>query len=933
MKSITLGGDALETRSRADSFSAAASPDGAWTRLRRHSSFIELDHSLFYTSGGMYYGSALVSPIKPPMSSAEVTRPPSENNASNDATPRAELDITKLHALPSEQQDLYLLTFTSDLVQHVSDLDKAQISAEQKSLKQELFKVLMLSSPAITRVIRNNLGRCFGAIFSKGDRGILFETVTELLGVLNAGKNEADLRTKFAAAHCLGDVFAAAGESVFAQAGAIVTSLLKLLKPSSNYTGCRGSIFAVLRKVVGGTGVPVDEGTARDIWKQARNATSDKSTFVQVHACRCLEQLLHVTPYFDNANDFDTLKSVVWKVIDSPLVPVRHAAAACLARALTKLHARDARVMPAPKPKKAKRQSKKPGPRPGEDEEEAEVSESSASKKSEARLYFLLPDLLRQLSTQYLRSSTTNRARAGIAVCYKHVLRILGEKLVEERYDQIANHLLFDLLNHPTVIYNRFRLLMTRKIVGSIVEETVGRDSLRENSRLTAAKWLINEVLKDYPQVVQERREPSKYTLTSALNALSALISSLGSAFASLAESCRDALIQVLAHPSYTVQIHAAHCLRTFVLACPHQLLSCVTICLNSLNREVAQLSTPRQSPRRCVGYANGMSAMLSTSRLQPLYGSVEIYSRVFTQATDLLKTSSNSELRAASTQIQVAWILIGGLMPLGPSFVKIHLSQLMLLWKNALPKHLSQENSAKKGYLEMSFLAHVRECALGALLAFMEFNGKMITADGAKRIATMLQNTVEFINEIPRQRSVMDISQRLHPSLQLHDIETMVRRRVLQCFAKLLHAHPLSHAEVISQSSLLSLAISSFANPDTTQANPLENSIAASTTQFENLWDLCDNFGFGVTGLARNYMRVTLSGKYEGESGPAWSAVESSEQVVDDAVSACFLSVDVLANRRSWHSLSSKPVSMILFCSILQAMGTVFLPIPTRQG
>ncbi|KAL2786846.1 armadillo-type protein [Aspergillus keveii] len=822
------------------------------------------------------------------MSSAEVARSSSDNNntPNNAATPRAELDITKLHALPSEQQDLYLLTFTSDLVQYISTLDKAQVCAQQKFLKQELLKVLTLTSPAITRVIRNNLGRCFGAIFSKGDRGILFETVTDLLGVLNAGKNEADLRTKFAAAHCLGDVFATAGESVFAQSGIVVSSLLKLLKPSSNHTGCRGSVFSILRKVVGGTGVPVDEGAARDIWKQARNAaTSDKSTFVQVHACRCLEQLLQTTPYFDNANDFETLKTVVWKVIDSPLAPVRHAIAACLARALTKLHAKDARVMPAPKPKKAKRQSKKPGPRPGEDEDEAEVSESSAPKKSEARLYFLLPDLLRQLSSQYLRSTTSNRARAGIAVCYKQVLRILGDKIVEERYGQIANHLLFDLLNHPTVTYNRFRLLMTRRVVGSILEETVGRDSLRENSQLTAAKWLINEVLKDYPQVVQERREPSKYTLTSALNALASLISSLGSAFASLAESCRDALLQVLAHPSYTVQIHAAHCLRTFVLACPHQLLSCVTICLNSLNREVAQLSTPRQSPRRCVGYANGMAAMLSTSRLQPLYGSVEIYSRVFTQATDLLKTSSNSELRAASTQIQVAWILIGGLMPLGPSFVKIHLSQLMLLWKNALPKHLSQENSAKKSLLETSFLAHVRECALGALLAFMEFNGKMITADGARRIAAMLQNTVEFLDEIPRQKSVMDISQRLHPSLQLHDIETMVRRRVLQCFAKLLYAHPLSHADVISQSSLLSLAISSFANPDAMQPNPLESSIAASTAQFDNLWDLSDNFGFGVTGLARDYVRATFSGKHDGESGSAWSAVESADRVVDDAL------------------------------------------------
>lgn len=815
--------------------------------------------------------------------SSETPRPASTSTPDNAAAPHAELDIAKLHALPSEQQDLYLLTFTSDLVQHISGLDSAAASAQQKSLKKELLRILTISSPPITRVLRNNLGRCFGGILGTGDRGILFETITDLLGILNRGKTEAELRARFAAAHCLGEVFASAGESAFAQSGIVIANLLKLLKPASNHAGFRGAIFSILSKVVVGVGVPVDEGAARDIWKQARNAAvGDKSTFVQVHACRALELLVRTTPFFDNANDLENLKSVVWKVIDSHVAPVRHAAAACLARALVKLHAADAQVEPAPKPKKSKRQSKKPAPKQLDPEEEAEASEGSATKKAEPRLSFFLPELLRQLSGHYLRGTTSNRARAGIAVCYKHVVRNLGDNVVEERYGQIADHLLFELLNHPTVTYNRFRLLMTRKFVKSILEDTVGRESLRENSQLNAARWLINDVLKDYPQVIQERREPNKYSLTSALSALSSLITSLGSAFGSLAESCREALVQVLPHPCYTVQIHTAQCMRSFVLAYPHQLLSCVTICLNSLSREIGQLSTPRQSSRRCVGYANGLSAMLSTSRLQPLYGSLDIFSRVFSQATDLLKTSSSSELRAASTQVQVAWILIGGLLPLGPSFVKIHLSQLMLLWRNALPKHLGKGNSTQRSNLEMSFLAHVRECALSSLLVFMEFNSKLITADGAKRIATMLQNTIEFLDDLPRQKSMDDISQRLNPAFQLNDFATLVRRRVLQCFSKLIHVHHLNQMDIISQSSLLSLAISSFASPDAPQTNPLESSIVSG--QFESLWDLSDNFGFGVTGLAREYVRVTLSGKRD-DNGPSWSAVDSADQSIDDAV------------------------------------------------
>jgi hypothetical protein len=812
------------------------------------------------------------------MSSETAIAPPPQNVY--------ELDIPKLHALPSEQQELYMLTFTSDLVQYISDLEPAQVSSQQKDLKKELFKILNLPSPTITRVLRNNLGRCFGAILSKGDRGILFETISDLLGILNASKSEVEIKTKFAAAHCLGEVFATAGESALMQSNVATSGTLKLLKSASSHTGFRGVIFAVLRKIVVGIGVPIDEATARDIWKQARNAAvSDKSTFVQVHACRCLEQLIATTSFFDNTNDFEHLKTLVWKVVDSPAAPVRHALAAVLGQALIKLHATEAPTAAAPKPKskKSKRMSKKPGAGLA-DEEEAEMSESSAPKKTDSRLYFLLPDLLRQLSSQYVKSNTSNRARAGICICYKYVLRNLGDKIVEERYGQIATNLLVELLNHPTVTYNRFRLLMTRKFVKSILEDTIGQELLRENSQLNAAKWLINEILKDYPQVIQERREPSKYTLTSAVSALSSLISSLGSSFSEHADSCRDALLQVLPHPSYTVQVHTAHCMRTFVLASPHQLLSCVTICMNSLNREIGQLGTPRQAPRRCVGYANGLSAMLSTSRLQPLYGAVDVFARVFTQATDLLKVSSTSELRVASIQIQVAWILIGGLMPLGPSFVKIHLSQLMLLWKNALPKHLSKNNVAQPRTLEISFLAHVRECALSSLLVFMEFNSKLITSDGAKRISAMLQNTVEFLDDLPKPKAPEDLSQRLHPSLQLQDYTTMVRRRVLQCFSKLVHVHPPSHGDIISQSSLLSLAISSFADPDA-QYKQLESSISGSAGQFDGLWDLCDNYGFGVTGLSREYIRATLSGTQEDDKGPAWSAIDSVDQVVDDAL------------------------------------------------
>nr|KMM71425.1 hypothetical protein CPAG_07732 [Coccidioides posadasii RMSCC 3488] len=805
--------------------------------------------------------------------------PASQPADAENVIPRAELDVSKLHALPSEQQDLYLLTFTTDLVKYTAKLDKDGIFSQQEFIKRELFKIIKLQSPVPTRLIRNNIGRCFGAIFTKGNRAILYDTVNELIGILNAGKNEVDLKAKFAAAVALGEIFTVAGGSLINQSSLTCAVLLKLFKSSQQHAGLRSSLYTAIRKVVAGIGTPVDESTAKDIWKHARNAAvSDKAYSVQASACLCLEQLIKSTPYFNNLSDFENLKSTIWKVIDSPVTSVRHASAACFAAILLKGHTVGGQV-DVPIVKLPKKPLKKPDPAAVEDEI-PERPQSPSGRKSEATLALKLPDLLLQLSVQYCRTSTGNRARAGIAVCYKLFLRGLGEKLVEERYAEIARHLLFTLLNHATIVNNRYRLLMTRKFIKHILEDVVGSEILSESGQLSAAKWLINDVLKDYPQVMQERREPSKHTLTCAVSALSSLISSLGSAIGTIAESFREALLQDLQHPSYTVQIYVSHCLRNFVLACPQQLLSCITICMNSLHREIGQLSTPRQSSRRCLGYAHGLASMLSTSRLQPLYGSVDIYSRVLSQATDLLKTSGSSELRTASTQIQVAWILIGGLLPLGPNFTKIHLSQLLLLWKNALPRALPKDDLAKRSPLELSFLAHVRECALSSILVFLEFNSKLVTSDGAKRIATMLQNTVVFLENLPRIKSSEDISQRLSPSLQLKDYPVLVRRRVLQCFEKLVNLSHTNVADILSLSNVLGLAISSFADPDV--SNPLDSSVASAATSFENLWDLDDNFGFGVTGLA---MEFSQNSDHKGHNIGARQLPSNADRVIDSTL------------------------------------------------
>lgn len=812
----------------------------------------------------------------------------SESSATNGATAASnpELDIKKLHALPSEQQELYLLTFSSDLARHVASLDADGASAHQIYIKKELFQIINLASPPPTRVIRENLGRAFHGIFGKGDRKLLFESINELVGILNgAGKADKDVRAKHAAAHCLGAVYEAAGDSAIGLHPLAVTSLLRLVKFAQSHSGLRATVLKAAGKVFKGVGRSVEEPVARDAWKQGRTlAAGEKSALVQTSACFLLEMLVRYTPFFDNSTDFDKLQSAVWKTIDSASASVRHAAASCISASLVKNYSETAPVEVALARSKTKKKSKKPTDVEG-DEDIIERPDSPAPKKSAARLSFTVPTLLKQLSVQYCKPATSSRARAGITHCYIKVLRGLGEQVVEAKYADVARHFFVDILSNPTIVQNRYRTLSSRRYVAVVLETVVGREMLGESGQLNAARFLVNEILKDYPQVLKERPEPSKQTLIGTLSTLSSLFDSLGSATNAIADSCRDALLQVLQHPSYSVQVYASSCLRSFVLACPLQLLPAVTICMNSVNRELGLLGGPRQSPRRCVGLANGLSAVLSTSTSQPLHGSVDVNSRVLSQATSLLKSSSNSDLRISSTQIQVAWILIGGLMTLGPNFVKIHLSQLLLLWKNALPKPLNKDNMVQRNVLELSFLAHIRECALGSVLTFLEFNSRLLTLDVTKRLAAMLQNTTMFLNTLPSKKTTDNVSERLSPVLQLHDFDLMVRRRVLQCYTKLVDLSPAGSSEVLLQTNLLPFAVAAFADPDHYTPSSLGIAIASSAGNFESIWDVADNYGFGVTGLVKGYDIEPLPGEHDAEDKHHWVTRHGPEAIVDRTV------------------------------------------------
>lgn len=583
---------------------------------------------------------------------------------------------------------------------------------------------------------------------------------------------------------------------------------------------------------------------------------------------QCMETLAKSTPYFLTQSDFEKMLNVVLKTLDSPVGVVRKASASCFASALELAYSTDPDLLAAKLPKRSNTKKNKTKGVANLEDDIPERPSSPGPKNTKSTAFQLtFEDILKQISIIYTKSSVSQRVRAGLALTYEEFLTRMDPTVIEENYSIIANHFFTDLISHQNIISNRFRLLSTRKYVKILLEDVIGTRLLGETGQLNSVKKLVEDIVKQWPGGGgKENPEPTKYALTAALHALASLIKALGSMTATHQDLIRDGLLSIVQHPSYSVQVAASYCLKVFVLACPTQLLSILTILMNNVNRELNQLSGKRTTEvlRRCIGFANGLAAALSTAPLQPLYASVDVTSRILTLATSLLKTSGDlSDLRVSSTQIQVAWILLGGLMSLGPNFVKIHLSQLLLLWKGALPKPLAKDSVLDRGLLELSFLAHVRDCALGSILAFLEFNSKLVTMDVSKRIASMLQNSALFLNTLPNKKTTDDVAQRLSPSLQLVDYDLMVRRRVLQCYVKLVK---LNHGANL-EANLLTQAVSFFADPEKYTPSSLSTAIASSAGAFESLWEIGDGYGYGVCDFVRCY-DITSFGFESSEQG-----------------------------------------------------------------
>jgi hypothetical protein len=258
----------------------------------------------------------------------------------------------------------------------------------------------------------------------------------------------------------------------------------------------------------------------------------------------------------------------------------------------------------------------------------------------------------------------------------------------------------------------------------------------------------------------------------------------------------------------------------------------------------IALPTAPSDINQRALGHAYGLSALVAVISERPLYASYDITSKILDVATQLLKRAGQHDVKIAGVEVEIAWTLIASLMTLGPNFTRSQLPQLLVLWRNALPKPTSKDSASAstRSAFDWEFLLHVRESALGAIFCFLSYNTILVTLDVARRVASLLGNALSFANTFISQNVNEEEVAGISPSLQTR--EALLRRRIYQCFSVL----GFGGVTDSTQAALLQSVVSLFASPDGYAGSSMQAAIASSSGSFTSIWQSVDGYAYGVT-------------------------------------------------------------------------------------
>ncbi|KAF8074912.1 clathrin-coated vesicle protein, partial [Lyophyllum atratum] len=745
-----------------------------------------------------------------------------------------------------ENGEVYVFQWLSSTERKLAEISPKDLKGIQANIESTLVKIVTAPEPypAPGRALRNLVARCLVAMYTRGETRTLFDTLQAFMKIVGEMKAAVREATKIAAFTCVGDIMATFGSQFMSFMAEICTTVLKTIR-SSQSSLLRYHALMALRKSLTTAKRAVTDAASKDILKQMRNGLTDKSLPVQRAAASVIIAMYSGTDgSHPSGSDVDTIVTYCAKSLDNADQATRHSLSQLVGHMLA-LSQVERTVATPESTQKAKKD--------GQDDTDASLSSAVSAAAEVTKPTFTPAEMLTHLSNHFNKPNATRKTRIGIFDFYAALLTRLGPSFVESNFALIVAHLMTEIVSSPRNASTRYETLLVRSLVGILLRDLIGVRMLSEQGQISAIQELANAYLKRWPAMMPGQIAPSSSVLVIVLREVAGLLQQLGNAPPPVQDALAEPLVTLLAHPSHTTRITASWALRCFCYSTPLRLPKTILIVTEMLQRDITSIispAAPSDIHLRALGHAYGLASLVSVIPERPLYVSYDVSAKVLDMAISLLKRAGEHDLKVAGVEVEVAWTSIASLMALGPNFVRPHLPQLLVLWRNALPKPTSKDSAGNIGrsVADWMFLLHVRESALGAILCFLEHNSTtLVTLDVGRRIASLLTNALVFANNFIGQY-VEDTTEvqmsEATKGLSLRASEALLRRRVYQCFAAL----GFSSIAESTQVTLLQSVVSLFASPDGYAGSSVQAAIASSAGNFTSVWQSVDGYAYGVT-------------------------------------------------------------------------------------
>ncbi|KAJ3252081.1 hypothetical protein HK103_001848 [Boothiomyces macroporosus] len=653
-------------------------------------------------------------------------------------------DEQKLFALDTlEKKELYLFQWLSTLEK---DLLKLTFNQQQQQYLESVLMLYLTSNiPLPNRPTRHLIANCLNTIYRKGDTRTLFDTLSKIQQHMNSKKLD-DPAIKIALIHCIGSVSLEHGSkvmSLFAETCSIFQKVLKYAKDAD--VNLRYETLIALGNAVRGAGRGANDATVKELVRLANKGISDKLPIIRKASCKLLEAVYLSTsqqPPMSIA-EFDYVITGIIKYSDASTKQIRNSISSLVANILQLSQ----KIVPAPK----------------------EIPQPDRPILTIEEMLSLLPSL-------FIKANNPE-AKITIVESFTVLLQQLGVQFIEGQYTLICKYC-FELAAHPKITQKN-DIYLAQESSSFILRQVIGKN-LTESGQIRSCKELAGRLSKWPAEFIPDANA------ILILKELGALIADLGPAAVTIQDDILEPLLNFTLHGSYQVKLQLALCLRDFSLALPQHITKIMNKLIAAVQKELPSMNSDRNDTvDRVVSYGIILSSVIGIISSRSLYVAYEDAAIIFGLATQLLKSHvMTKDYTVMAGQAKLGWTLIGSLMSLGPNFVRVHVSQLLLIWKGVFPKQQPKDVAVTRTEIEWNYLLTSRESALAALESFLIFNSKeLVTGDVAKRIVVSLNNTMQFLVSVNGGYGPIDDKPATPAQQKLYKKECQLRQRLFHCF------------------------------------------------------------------------------------------------------------------------------------------------------